>query len=447
MKAEPAKVLLVLRTRAAEETGIIDRREGGKATVQAADGKVAATGSVPWDYLLRRAEALRDHLPPPPAWQARAVRLRKVLPLLPVVALVVGVLSHWAGLSRRFDLLGGPMLAVLGWNLLMYFVLLIRGALVREAATRLPGWLRPRQGADVGRSDFAVRQQELALPWLAPGASRGIAAALHLSAACLAVGLVGAIYLRGLTVAYEAGWESTWLGGEVVGAILGTLLAPAAFLTGFALPGDASGWEALRFGADPQPAAPWIHLHALTLVGVVILPRLLLAACKGGEAWRALHRWPDWEMTDGYVVGLVRASRMPGGREPVTVAPYGWRHPDILEDAARRAGMEGELSPEGCVVRWLPGASYGDEPDALEDRWGLRALGGRLVLYFDGTATPEGEVHGRLAGALRDRLPSGQVTLAVDLSGLPDARREGRARLWGEILGTDILATGRRIAG
>ena len=75
-------------------------------------------------------------------------------------------------------------------------------------------------------------------------------------------------------------------------AIVTTVLAPASALSGIALP-DAASFSALRFTPDNPgagaPAAPWIHLIALTLALVVVVPRLVLALACGVASW-APHR-------------------------------------------------------------------------------------------------------------------------------------------------------------
>ncbi len=76
---------------------------------------------------------------------------------------------------------------------------------------------------------------------------------------------------------YLAGWESTFLGVEQVRAVIGVLYAPAASLLGFSLPATSLEVEALAWTRGGVPAAPWLHLIAVTALLLVVLPRLLLA--------------------------------------------------------------------------------------------------------------------------------------------------------------------------
>src|SRR5690606_6709844 len=107
--------------------------------------------------------------------------------------------------------------------------------------------------------------------------SARLARILHLAAACLAIGAIIGLYLRGLVFEYRAGWASTFLEPAHVGALLKLVFGPAALLTGIELP-DAARLAAMRIPPGPgERAGEWIHLQATTLGLVVVLPRLALA--------------------------------------------------------------------------------------------------------------------------------------------------------------------------
>ncbi len=126
--------------------------------------------------------------------------------------------------------------------------------------------------------------------------SRSLAAlraetALHAGAAALALGLVAGLYARGLVLDYRAVWESTFLDVAAAHGVVTTVFGPAARLSAIALP-DEAGFAALRdiHGGNVAgaPAAPWIHLIALTLLGAVVIPRALLAlACAALASGRS----------------------------------------------------------------------------------------------------------------------------------------------------------------
>ena len=91
--------------------------------------------------------------------------------------------------------------------------------------------------------------------------SRGLATRraetlLHAAAAALALGLIAGLYLRGLVFDYRVGWQSTFLTPEAAHAVVTTLLAPAARLSGIALPDVAGVRGDARGRRRKPPAAP-----------------------------------------------------------------------------------------------------------------------------------------------------------------------------------------------
>ena len=106
--------------------------------------------------------------------------------------------------------------------------------------------------------------------WTRSWCASAVVSWFHAGSACFTLGLLGAIYFRGLFTGYLAGWESTWLDARGVSAfleILLCLLCPASRITGIPLPGSNEGWELLLRAPSREgvPAGPWIHLYAVTL--------------------------------------------------------------------------------------------------------------------------------------------------------------------------------------
>jgi hypothetical protein len=297
--------------------------------------------------------------------------------LVLALALAGGLLADAAGPGHRIDLLSPPFLAVLGWNLAVYLLLVV-GAL--RGGPRDPA--RARQALDVARL-------------------------LHAGAAALALGLCLGLYARGLVFDYRAGWQSTFLEPAQVHALLAGVLAPASVLTGIAVPGiDAIA--ALRLVAGQPataPAAGWIHLFAATLVLFVVLPRALLAAWAGAQARRldAARGAP----------AAVRPAAKPGDASGVLrVLPCAMPAPD-------RAALSRTL---GASVDLLPAIAFGDEADAP-----LPGDGTEVHLLVPLAATPEAEHH----GVLLDRLRAMSPTLLVDESGFVARMRHDPARIDG----------------
>jgi hypothetical protein len=220
-----------------------------------------------------------------------------------------------------------------------------------------------------------------------------------------------------------------------------TLLEPASRLSGIALP-DQAAFAALRAAhGDPAavgaPAAGWIHLLALTLALLVVLPRLLLAtACFGLARWRAARfAVPLDAPYYRRIAGLRR-----GTPAQVQIWPYA-RAPSARAALALRARCAEAFGPRvGVDVE--PTVAFGTEDDVpLQGA----AAASHAIALFDLSATPERENQGRfvarLAGALA---PTAALAVVVDASGfrerfgdLPErlAQRREAWRAWAEPLG------------
>ena len=345
--------------------------------------------------------------------------------IVPLVALGVGALANEFGTDKRMDLIAVPLLGTIAWNIFVYFWIVVAGlagrAKGRQAAADPLAALLARIGS-FGRRDptegtateraaalFGARWTELTAPLNAARAVR----TLHLSAALFATGLIGGIYIRALVIEYRAGWESTFLGPEAVRAILSAVLGPASWLSGVAIPPlpiiSAMRWTGAETGG--VNAAPWIHLYTLTLAGLVIAPRLLLAGWQGMAGFRLARNLPVAGREDFYIRRVLRASGASPGRARVT--PYAY-HPG--EETRRRlaAALQAVLG-DGADVRFDEPIGYGAEehwaathsPDPADDYH---------LLFFTLSSTPEAENHGQLASSLaqmRAHAGQGQIIGAL----------------------------------
>ena len=136
------------------------------AAWQAADSKSPATQE---HFLEQRSDQvlkrLAERSPAFAAFQKRGLGLPGFWAALPLLALVAGFLLDRIADPHRVDLLSPPLLFIIGWNLLVYMVLLA-WAIVPGRKT---GWAGPGllQRLSVGKA---------ALPRKLPGAlSRGLA--------------------------------------------------------------------------------------------------------------------------------------------------------------------------------------------------------------------------------------------------------------------------------
>lgn len=329
--------------------------------------------------------------------------------VLPFAALAAGFLANEFGTDRRMDLLAVPLLGTFFWNLTVY--LWVSGSALTAlfgkhrsgmdaltaAIARVAGWTRrgPDEGTAVERAAtaFRTRWTDLTAPLQAVRISR----TLHLGAALFALGLIGGIYARALVIEYRAGWESTFLSPEAVRAVLGVVLGPASQLSGLSIP-PLPSITAMRWtGADAGGvnAAPWIHLYLLTIVGFVVVPRLLLALWQWLRLLRLARTLPVAGREDFYVRRLLRANGALPGR--VRLTPYAYAPGD--ETRRRLSAALKAVLGDGTEIRFDEPIEYG-----AEERWlvthGVDAIDDYHLMLFTLSSTPEAENHGLLAQAL-----------------------------------------------
>src|SRR4029077_13167088 len=111
---------------------------------------------------------------------------------------------------------------------------------------------------------------------------------LHLGALFLAIGAVAGMYFQGLFQGYQAIWSSTFITGEPsVVAFVHFLFGPSLFVADLLGLGLASEIDVARL-LSPQgdKAAAWIHLFAITVLLIILIPRAALAAWQ----WRNIKR-------------------------------------------------------------------------------------------------------------------------------------------------------------
>jgi len=265
---------------------------------------------------------------------------------------------------------------------------------------------------------------------------------LHLAAAALALGLIAGLYVRGLVLRYEAGWESTFLGASQVRTILGLLYGPVAGWSGVDLPRTLQEVEALRWPDGGGDAGPWIHLIALSLACCVVVPRLLLAGLASLELARLCRPKKLPEELRSYATDVLRGAGVVRSSGITSVTPYAYEPSD-----AALAGLERWLeSSTGRDVRLDRRTTlrYGEEDMAgTAFDLGAHRVADLHVLLMNLGATPEAENHGVVIAAARDSArrarPPASLRVVVDESayaarlagdGTLASRLEERRRLW-----------------
>jgi hypothetical protein len=371
-----------------------------------------------------------------------------------VLAALLGFSIDRLGADPRVNILSVPLLGTLAWNAAVYVAELFRACRpgsVGELSgwSVLRRWIRERRplaadgeaAACAGKFheawDLAVRPVEQA---------RGRVVA-HLGAAVFAAALAGGMYVDGIAREYRAVWESTFLGPEQVQAWVGTLLGPAAAVSGIPVP-DVSGMRRSGGVGEGQLAAPWIHLYAVTLALFVVGPRLVLAGTWGLAASRRIRRVRLRDHARSYVERVVAEARGEG----ITVRAVAHAHEVAPEVAARiEDRLRDRLGGVPARLEWEEPIPVGGEAAFVE---GFAGAPGHLVLVFNFSVTPEEEVHGELVSGLVAKLEGArtEVQVVLDASafdagrrGLPDfaARRAKREANWRRILGSEASSNHR----
>ena len=332
-------------------------------------------------------------------------------PVAVVLAFLAGLATDALSADRQVNLLAAPMLGLIVWNLAVYLTLLAR----RIAAASGRSAVAP---GPIGRAMLRAGRLAGSVSPPAPADLAHASAALHAASAALAAGMLAGLYLRGLAFEYRAGWESTFLDASGVRLLLGLLLGPASALSGIALP-DAQALASLRFGAGPgESAARWIHLYAITVALLVLLPRILLSFRSAHLARRLGAAAPQARAADA--PGRAPADDDPLPRLPadadgsirVQALPYSFTPPE-----ASRRGLEALLALElGPAVALELAASTSPDRAETEGVAGLLDPRARLVLaLFPMSATPEPQTHAAFAAELKRRLaPEAELRVLVD---------------------------------
>lgn len=254
-------------------------------------------------------QVVENRSPALAAFQHRRPALRWLAVAVPLAAVALGAFTDRIANPHRVDLLSLPLLAILGWNLVVYTVLAGTYMLQRprkrprnfsvaaDLAQRLANW-HPRMDALQARVMAGFSHQWFTVTSALQG--QRLRKVLHLAAAGWAMGVVLSLFARGLVVEYRVGWESTFLDAAQVHAILRVLLSPVLWLLPFQ-PFSAADIAALRFGegtplgAGAVAGPRWVYLYASLLALIVMVPRVLLAL------WA---RWREHQLAGRVVLDL-----------------------------------------------------------------------------------------------------------------------------------------------
>lgn len=437
--------------RLGEVIALADRAEASRATLRdfpklTEAGPSTSLAPPAQSFLAARAQRLFERL------QTRSPAVAHILMLaggiswlgrfVLLLAFIMGVSLSALDGSRRINILAFPLIGLVAWNLLVYVLLLATWVRARGRSTGEPWaaamyerWIAGRIESllrhstrynvplSTGLRRFATEWGALSQPLLVLRAKR----LMHVAAALVALGLIAGLYVRGIALRYEAGWESTFLGPRSAYALVSVLYGPASSVSGISL-GSVNALDELRWTATGGggAAAGWIHLIAITALLYIVIPRLLAAAAASAGIWRFSSRTPLPPSLLGYARTLIMGVRSGHTGETVSVVPYAYEpKPPSL------AGLESLLAVTlgaHLKVEIRDPVRYGDE-ETLANR--LAGLGAHWhVVLMTLASTPEVENHGTFLAAWRDWLARNAVStplLIVIDEGPYAARMRGEA--------------------
>jgi hypothetical protein len=411
-----------------EVLSLAERTEATKAAAQGV-GTIPggrAGGTLPpaaEKLVVRRAELLLHKL------EARSPVITGVLDLaggasalgwvvLAIAFVVGGSMSALDG-RQRIDVLSFPLLGLITWNFIVYVVsiaaLLKRKSKQTARPSALSGfyatWIRNRADALLKRSSrvhvplseamqrFAHEWSVIARPLMLLRAQR----LFHLGAACVALGLIAGLYVRGLVLRYDAGWESTFLDAEQTRALLGVIYGPASALSGIVLPTldevHAMRWRETGTGVS---AGPWIHLIAITAGLYIVLPRVILALVATARLFRAQKHPQLPAAFDGYARAILRDA---GCVPAMTASAISYAYAPPRDALSGLSTLLTDALGTEVKVAVTESVAYGEE-DAFAERVKKQPLPDSdcQVLVMSAAATPESENHGTMIEALRRAL-------------------------------------------
>ncbi|MGD9853049.1 MAG: DUF2868 domain-containing protein [Nitrospirales bacterium] len=378
--------------------------------------------------------------------------------LVVVPALVAGLLVNGLGTSQRVNLLNFPLLLILGWNMGIYLITAVMKGLnpsTTKTWLSLPAhWLSKLSGQWETRAWPRVDSLDsAAVEWIQEATQRfttvywsetqhlwgqRLRLILHLGAACMALGIVLGLYIRGLALDYQATWESTFLTADQVHAFLHILLGPAAWLLQHSFPAvsDIISLQAPQHG----PAGPWIHLWAVTALAVIVIPRSLMAWTGQRSLKRALESFA-LPLHDPYFVHLLAPDRGQGVH--VAITPYSYQPSSGAKTFLESCFLDlfGNLS----TLQWQPPVPFGQETPGWPE---VSTPSRTFVVVFNAGQTPEWEVQGEWLNLIQTQMgtsnPSTKLLVILDeehfRQTVDEARVRERRQTW-QRLGTQYHLT------
>ena len=177
---------------------------------------------------------------------------------------------------------------------------------------------------------------------------------LHLGAACMALGIVLGLYIRGLALDYRQPGRARFSlqTKSRVSSTLFWVLPHGSFPYPFPELSEILSLQAPQHGA----AAPWIHMWAVTALAVIVIPRSIMAwMCQ-----RSLNQARQTfvvPMHDSYFVHLLAPDRGQGVH--VDILPYSYQPSPRAKDFLDLGFLD--LFGNLATIQWQLAMPFGQE--------------------------------------------------------------------------------------
>lgn len=365
----------------------------------------------------------------------------------PLLALLVGWLGENLFSPGHIHLLSPALVAVLAWNWgLLLWLVLSQAMRLRHVFGHRPAAMAPPPNTTrrwwphlhwpgTGGKGLWNVTQTLHRDWLrvaGPCLRARWLGRLHGGSAWLALGLIASLAWKGLYSQYRVGWESAWVGPQLMHQIT-SALSTWVGSTPFSLETIQSlqGWAT---ASPPEVGTAWFWLVFKLVVLTVVVPRGLLAWVA---AWRAkrLSQHMRLDLTEPYYVALLASHG--GPRTPVQVWPYSYTLGETQRTALHTTAVA--LHGGAPALTLAHNTPYGQLPEAAANAApGPNANPTQTVALFSMAATPEAEAHGQFVRHLQQHA-TGVLVIWVDRSSLTQkwgidgaatARLAEREALW-----------------
>ena len=376
-------------------------------------------------------------------------------PVFILAAFVLGALTdRIASPEHLVNLLSPPFWTVIVWNIAVYVVLFLCAlGILGNSKDRFGLPLRSFLTSFVEKSAFSTFSFKKGFKsffytqWsgiAAPLVRMHVARVLHLAAIAFALGLITSLLVRGFGTSYWAGWESTWL-AENPSAVKKFLDYTYGLIPSVAgLPAMPDLAQVSEMRADNLPylqsapsAAPWLIRMMLLMVIAVIIPRLAFVLF---DTWR-IKRFRNHvcvEINDPYFEKILTqcAEDAALGQLLIVSSSVERPHrPQTVVNIRRYWGLEADSTVFSMDFDDMQAPA--PEISAPAPRKTV------VLLWLDGTQTPEVDTHGIVIEKLKAACEASQDAVFAALldlaefsdhfSQLPDRIKE-REALWDDFV-------------